>query len=371
MSKPSVTAHISPDHYWRTDVEALEMERVFRPSWLCVGFTDDLRNDRDFITARIGPHAIVVQNFKGELRAFRNVCSHRLSTIQTEPCGNRPLTCPYHGWSYDAQGVPIGIPANARAFGMDAQDREALALTRYELETCGRFVFVRMVPGGPDLKTFLGRVYDDLSHFSDVCPTRIAQNLLEWDVNWKVGLENAAEGYHTRMVHGDSLDATLKDELLIEYIEDHSVFYRSLSEKTQIWWEKVSRVIRLEASEKFPHSTNYVIFPNIVILATYGGSFVFQTFEPVAPTRFRFRSTYFMAKARPGPATDEVFRSLAEFSERVMGEDHDICTFVQAGVRDVPAGKRAVLGAPESRIAHFQQAYARHMYGNQTAEDMA
>lgn len=369
MPESCVRAFIPPRNYWCADVQERETERVFRSSWLCVGFTDDLRNDRDFITARIGPCSIVVQNFKGELRAFRNVCSHRLSALQTDLCGNRPLTCPYHGWTYDTHGVPVGIPANTRAFGLDASDRKALALTRYELETCGRFVFVRMLPGGPDLKTFLGRVYEDLLHFSEVCPVRISNTVREWDVNWKTGLENAAEGYHVRMVHADSLDATLQDELLIEYIEDHSVFYRSLSEKTQTWWTRLSRVIGLEVSEKFPHSTNYIIFPNIAALATYGGSFVFQTFEPVGPTRVRFRSTYWMANARPGPATDEVFRSLAEFSERVMSEDHDICTSVQAGMRDVPEGKRALLGAPESRIAHFQQAYARRMSGHQTSQE--
>lgn len=352
---------IPPDYYWRPEVEPLEMEKVFQTSWLCVGFRDDLQNDRDFVTAQIGPHSIVVQNFRGELKAFRNVCSHRLARIQTEPCGNRPLTCPYHGWSYDAQGIPLGIPSNATAFGLKAADREALALKAYDLEVCGRFVFVRMTTGGVTLKDFLGRIYDDLLHFSQVCPTRIAHTAFEWDVNWKIGLENAAEGYHTRMVHGDSLDMTLKDELLTEYINDHTVFYRSLTEETQKWWRRVANIIGLKASEQFPDSTNYVIFPNIVILATYGASFVFQTFEPVAPKRFRFRSTYWMAEAKKGPATDEVFRSLSEFSNRVMGEDHDICTFVQAGVQDVPDGRPPLLGEPESRIAHFQKAYARHM----------
>ena len=62
---------------------ARELEAVFKPSWLCLGFVDDLKSDRDFITAQIGPHSIVVQNFGGELKAFRNVCSHRFSRIQT------------------------------------------------------------------------------------------------------------------------------------------------------------------------------------------------------------------------------------------------------------------------------------------------
>ena len=33
---------IPADHYWREDVLARELEAVFKPSWLCVGFVDDL-----------------------------------------------------------------------------------------------------------------------------------------------------------------------------------------------------------------------------------------------------------------------------------------------------------------------------------------
>ncbi|ESQ93452.1 aromatic ring-hydroxylating oxygenase subunit alpha [Asticcacaulis benevestitus] len=353
--------HIPPSSYWRDDVLNEEMARIFKPSWLCVAFTDDLSSDRDFVTCEIAGHSIVVQNFKGVLKAFRNVCSHRFSRIQTEPCGNRPLTCPYHGWSYDAEGRPHGIPQNAAAFGLSEEDRTALALSAYELEVCGRFVFVRMQPGGPGLRDFLGRIYDDLVHFTEVCPKQISRTTLEWEVNWKIGMENAAEGYHTRMIHRDSLDPTLQDDLLVETIEDHTVFYRSLTQKTQKWWDHVARVVHMQVSDRFPKSVNWVIFPNIVILATHGASFVFQTFEPVSALRFRFKSTYWMADSRSGAATDIIARNLAEFSERVMGEDHGVCTLVQAGVQDVPTERPPLLGEPEGRIAHFQKAYARRM----------
>lgn len=352
---------IPADYYWRDDVLPREIDRVFRQSWLCVGFTDDLKNDRDFVTTEIGPHAIVVQNFKGQLKAFRNVCSHRFSRIQTERCGNRPLTCPYHGWTYDAGGKPFGVPHNAQAFGLDDDDRTALALSAYRLELCGRFVFICMETDTPSLREFLGGVYDDLEHFTAVCPHRISSTTLEWDVNWKVGLENAAEGYHTRMVHGDSLDATLDEDLRVDFIAEHSVFYRSLSEKTQAWWDRMAGIIKLKASARFPDSTNYVIFPNIVILATYGASFVFQTFEPLATRRFRFRSDYWIADARPGPAQQMFADNLSGFSATVMAEDHDICRNVQDGVRDVASRRAPLLGEPEKRIAHFQKAYARRM----------
>ena len=351
---------IPPDHYWRDDALAAEMAHVFRPSWLCVAFTDDLKTHNDFVTTQIGPHSIVVQNFRGELKAFRNVCSHRFSRIQTEACGNRRLQCPYHNWLYDAQGVPRGIPDNETAFGLSEADKEKLALTAYRLETCGRFVFVNMTGDAPPLRDFLGRVYDDLEHFSAACPERIRSNLFEWDVNWKVAFENAAENYHTRMVHPDTLAPTLGDDLDTETFGDHTVLHRSLSDKTRAWWDRVAGLVKLEASQRYPLSVNYVVFPNIVIMATAGASFVFQTFEPLGPTRFRFRSTYFLADGKPGPARDAVAASLADFSEQVMGEDHDICMNVQNGLKEGLV-RPPLLGRQEGRVRHFQQAYARHI----------
>ena len=350
---------IPAGHYWRDEILDVELDKIFRPSWLLVGFSDDLKAHNDFITAQIGPHSIVVQNFKGELKAFRNVCSHRFSRIQTEACGNRRLQCPYHHWLYDAQGVPRGIPDNDAMFGLDDAGRVALALTPYRLELCGRYVFVCMGEA-PPLREFLGRVHDDLEYFSAACPDRISQTSVEMEVNWKVGFENAAEGYHVRVIHKESLGPTLADDLGIDFVGDHSVYYRALTDETRGWWRRMARIIKLQDGGRFPDSTNYILFPHTVGLATYGASIVLQTYEPISATRFRCNTSYWLADGPKGPARDAVVENLKALSTRIMTEDSDICKGVQAGV--VEAGDRApLLGRPENRIAHFQQAYARRM----------
>ncbi len=351
---------IPADHYWCDDVLATELERVFTPSWLLAGFTDDLQNHQDFITLQIGRHSIVVQNFKGQLKAFRNVCSHRFSRLQTESCGNRRLQCPYHGWLYDADGIPRGIPDNDAAFSLGEADRAALALKPYRLETCGRYVFVCMADDPPPLRDFLGRVYDDLDYFSAACPDRISQTSVELEVNWKVGFENAAEGYHVSVIHKDSLGLTLGDDLGIDFIADHSVYYRGLTDDTRAWWRRMARIVKLEPGERFPDSTNHILFPHTVGLATCGVSIVLQTYEPITATRFRCNTSYWLADGPPGAARDAVAQSLRDLSTRIMAEDAGVCLGVQAGMREA-GHARVLLGRPENRIAHFQQAYARHM----------
>ncbi len=351
---------IPADHYWREDVLARELETVFKPSWLCVGFVDDLKNDRDFITAKIGPQSIVVQNFSGVLKAFKNVCSHRFSRIQTEPCGNRLLQCPYHGWTYDAAGKPIGIPLNSSSFGFTDADKTALALTSYTLETVGHFVFVRMSLDGPSLREFLGSFHDDLAHVSAVCPDRFEQESYDWAANWKLGMDNAAEGYHVPLVHAESFGLILSSDLQISTDADHSRYTGRLKERSLKWWGTVEKSIKLQRSEIYPQYGNFLIFPNIVVTFSYGAFLTFQTFDPTGPETLRISSTSWLGANNGRAARAMVIDNLKTFSKQVRDEDAGICAIAQLGTRE--AGQRApLLGELEGRIAHFQQAYERHM----------
>ena len=363
MVHEKLFGHIPPLNYWNDDVLTHEIESVFSPSWICVAFTDDLKNNNDFVTTQIGNRSIVVQNFKGVIKAFRNLCSHRFSLIQTSSCGNRPLTCPYHGWSYDSNGIPIGIPLNTTQFNLSEKDREKLALNSYDLEICGRFIFIRMKKTGPSLRSFLGRVYDDLEHFSEICCERIATSSTVVNVNWKIGLENAAEGYHIPMAHKESLGQTLDKDLSTDYILDHSVFYRSLSKESLNWWQHISKLLSMKPSALFPQSTNYVIFPNSVILATFGASFVFQTYEPLKGNQYCLKSTYWIAKNNCSQTSKYVVDTLTAYSDRIISEDKAICESVQLGVQDASV-RPAILGGLENRVAHFQSAYDKYMNPN-------
>lgn len=354
---------IPADHYYREDVLAREIEHVFKPSWLCVGFTHSLGNHQDFITYQVGHNNIVVQNFEGVLKAFRNVCSHRFSRIQTTPCGNRALQCPYHGWTYDAAGKPIGVPLNKQSFDLNEAEKLALSLESYALEVVGHFVFVRMSANGPSLSEFLGNFYDDLKHVSEICPDHFEQESYNWAANWKLGMDNAAEGYHVPLVHAGSFGLILSIDLEISTDVEHSRYTGNLKERSLRWWGNVAKSIKLQPSERYPQYGNFLIFPNIVVTFSYGAFLTFQTFDPTGPQTLRINSTSWLAKNNGRVARNLVIDSLKAFSEQVRNEDGDICAVAQAGTRDAPPNRRPLLGKLEGRITHFQKAYAARMAG--------
>ncbi|WP_377806359.1 Rieske 2Fe-2S domain-containing protein (plasmid) [Azospirillum sp. A29] len=141
--------------------------------WFHLCMAADLAGPNAFVTTRVGTVPLVAQNIKGRVVAFRNVCTHRFAVIHGEPSGCGPLRCPYHGWSFDADGVPVGLPFNPTDFQLEAEGRRRLALHPASLARCGRLVFIRVAADGPSLEEELGAdLFARLAALSDVFPRR-------------------------------------------------------------------------------------------------------------------------------------------------------------------------------------------------------
>lgn len=356
---------IPAEHYFQSEILPVEIECIFEPSWLCVGFTDELTNHNDFITAQIGHRNIVVQNFHGTLRAFRNVCSHRFSRIQTKRCGNRPLQCPYHGWSYNVDGIPTGIPRNNDSFYLDQVTRNSLALETYETDCVGKFVFVRMSGHGPTLLEYLKGAHEDLLAVSELDFERIEQLSLDVACNWKIGMENGVEGYHLPLIYSSSFANVIGTDLETREFGRHCTHEGPLKVGSKKWWElsvKTSRLNRVPNREDY---VSFMIFPNIVTTFTHGAFFTFQTLWPESAETMRIESSGWLARG-DGPSRKLLVQMLKDFSGQVRNKDKEICQTVQQGLRE-RAQDLYLLGGLENRIHHFQTQYASLMKGTSNA----
>ena len=185
-----------------------ELGGLFRSGWQFAAMQDELANDRDFVCVDVPDDSIVVQNFRGELRAFHNVCTHRLNPIQTAERGNRPLMCGYHAWTFDSDGMPLG-KGERQGFVATREERERLCLTRYRVETCGRFVFVARDRKSPSLDEFLGPFANLLRDLSGYMGDQTHFGGVAHAANWKLLVENVLECYHCSTVHPQTFVAGL------------------------------------------------------------------------------------------------------------------------------------------------------------------
>lgn len=356
-------AAIPPSWYVDEAVFQREQAGVFAACWHFAGMMHDLARPDDFVTLRLAGRSIVVQNFDGALRAFENVCRHRHSILQREPCGNRALVCPYHGWRYDAEGRAAGIPSRARFGDLGGEAADLLRLRSYAVGTCGQFVFVRIAETGPDLDAYLGDAGRVLGEISRGLGDRVDTLELNELTNWKVAVENTLEFYHVGLVHRGSFAKLGAVEREQHLQGTHSLANADLPEAADGRRRKLTQPLegRPYACEGYVHQ---FVFPNLTVATTQGTSFSVQLFEPMAAGTTRFVSQVFATRGADGttPATaGAIARQTAQFNRAVFAEDQTVCELVQRGLRETADQRRGVLSDEEGRVLAFQTNYLRAM----------
>ena len=110
---------------------ALERKKVLSTHWLIAGRSEQIPNPGDWLTYEgHGETVIVTRQREGGVAAFHNVCQHRGSAIvgESQGCGARRFTCPYHGWVYDTTGKLVGVPEREDFDPAHLADRRAPAV---------------------------------------------------------------------------------------------------------------------------------------------------------------------------------------------------------------------------------------------------
>ncbi|MDC3345944.1 aromatic ring-hydroxylating dioxygenase subunit alpha [Schleiferiaceae bacterium] len=335
-----------------------EYEHVFHKIWHFVGFKEDLTKENDFITLTIGSTPVVIQKLRGSIRAYRNICSHRHSIIQTERKGNRPLMCPYHGWTYDQNGVPRGIPKKP-LFNFTENELNCLKLDQFSVESCGQLIFVNISTQHSSLLDYLGVYYEKLALMSDNFGRRVDENSMVIEANWKILVENTLESYHVNLVHSDTFKNLGTDGLKFEFDNYHSSWITDLKMKEDD--KKVKRIHEPFQNRKYRISgyEHISIFPNVLISSTYGISFNLSTIIPLNEGQSLFTSYVFLTNSEyeenKNALVNTYSESLIKFNRAVFNEDKEICEQVQKGV--VSSNFTGQLSQEEERVCSFQKSY--------------
>lgn len=180
----------------------LEMERILKPSWQIACHVSQIRNAGDYITFELGADSvIVVREPAGGIRALRNVCRHR-GTRLLEGSGRCPgrITCPYHGWTYRYDGSLLATPARDSFPGLDLKDH---SLAPVHFEVALGFVWVCLAATPPERPSVLwAPVMEELAPYrlEELVQTQPLY-LEEWEVDWKIAMDNYLESYHVPIGH--------------------------------------------------------------------------------------------------------------------------------------------------------------------------
>jgi phenylpropionate dioxygenase-like ring-hydroxylating dioxygenase large terminal subunit len=197
------TGDIDRERYWSPEFHRLEVERMWRRVWQVACREEDIPKLGDHVVYDIADDSlIVVRSGPDTIRAFHNSCLHRGSALRDKPGRVPRFVCPFHGWTWNLDGVLVNLPA---AWDFPHVDRERARLPEAHVACWGGFVFVNMAERPEPLLDYL-----------EVLPAELAAHPLEhrWKsvhvrkvvaCNWKVASEAFAESYHVVRTHPQAM----------------------------------------------------------------------------------------------------------------------------------------------------------------------
>ena len=369
---------IIPASYFHDEaIFAKEQRLLIQNTWQFVCLTTDLKDDNDFITRSIGGIPVVVQNFKGKLAAFQNICSHRYSPIQTAGSGNRQFVCPYHGWKFSETGLPIGIPHNLEFYPIAREDKPQFALKRFKVETCGNLVFVAVIEQR-SLREQLGDFYEIVERIGTALDDIYFTTKIPADCNWKFVVHNAFDDIHAEFVHpSSSLDTSVytgalwkshpfdagEEKPSFDYSKRHAQLNVSMDSATVQRNETLWKPCFPDRAYPFDDYLHLFLFPNLIITSVQGFWYNIVRYEPISSARSLM--TNWLVPARPtsgnSQATPELLYRLALGSLRIFSEDVQAVEVSQTVIRS--SCRPGVLGQREDKIVAFEEAYMNVMAG--------
>lgn len=335
-------------HYTEPQTLALERERLFGRLWIFVGFSSMVRERNQFFTRKIAGVPVVVQRTESGIRAFLNQCPHRLSAIQTECTGQRPLVCPYHAWSFGAEGQLQGIP-NSSLYQFSAEERARIGLRKLHLEEVGQLLFVNLADDPLPLREqFDDGFLETLREVSSHLDTRLIYSCHKVRYNWKLNMENVKDYNHVPFVHpktflpvmtapvrGLAREAAVPSEVLRLLQEGETPELRSLSFPTKApiqpyksWFSDLCEGYGDEHAYY-----NWFIYPNVNFCSVRGEHFLLQQYDPVAPGETDYH-LWMMTARRKDPKTDfsALLSTLIRGERNVIGEDTLVLERLQEGL---------------------------------------
>ncbi|KAJ6699750.1 CHOLINE MONOOXYGENASE CHLOROPLASTIC [Salix purpurea] len=135
---------LTPPSSWYTDPSFFDFElhRVFYRGWQAVGYTEQIKNPRDFFTGRLGNvEFLVCRDDDGKIHAFHNVCRHHASLVASGNGQKSCFVCPYHGWTYGLDGALLKATRMNRIQNFDVNE---FGLKLLNVATWGPFVLLNL-----------------------------------------------------------------------------------------------------------------------------------------------------------------------------------------------------------------------------------
>jgi len=361
---------LPPRCYTDPDFLALELEKVFRRDWICIGHVADIPAAGDYITFDLpGLRVMAVRQQDGSVKVLSRVCRHRAALLGREGGGKATLfVCPYHCWTYELDGRLRGAPAMSGSSGFR---REDCRLPEFRSQVWESLIFLTCSPAAEDLSASLEATRARLEPYR-LSELKTAFAIEEvWNTNWKVAVENGSESYHHGGVHRQTLEPLFPTTGV--RAEPGGLWYNMHAVPASIDFSFEGRQEDRPSATQLNPSLGpqqlrelliLGIYPNLVI-AFAGACVTVFRFVPVNVAQTLVRATWLVPASYLELANaDAVLERDRRTLQAIIAEDRASCADVQVGLSCLDAPAAGPLAPIERPIGEFGSYLRRRLCGD-------
>jgi len=379
---------------------------LFGRIWLNIADESDVPEPGDWIVREVACRStsvLISRDAKGEVRAFHNICRHRGMQLVWGTKGNAlRFSCPYHAWTYDANGDLRTVPDSECFPGLDKSE---LSLRPIAVGVWEGFIYVNLDPSpAQTLTEYMAPVS---ARFRDL-PTRrfthMARMRATMQSNWKLLLESQSEAYHIRALHARTVSSMVSSAknpfchpLYWEGLGPHRSWSTGINPMFELSDSRPVQKFAFMASAQITSpqgaagmdnappsgfrgdapvdrgdpalwgSDNMAIFPHIQVNAGANGCWLHR-FWPVSVDRTEWEAQYYFT--RPRSKREEFAQQYTmAFNRDTLVEDNNACTrqqtvmksgavdSIQFGTQEMACRHNAaVVQAAVDHLQEFEQA---------------
>lgn len=184
--------------YTDPDLYRIELDRMFRRHWQCLGHESIVPQPYDFeVFSMAGEEVILTRDGDGALHAMLNVCRHKGAGVCPSQKGNaRSFTCPYHAWTYGLDGALKAARVMPKDF-----DRASYGLHKLHLVCVEGVIFISFAETPLEFSQAETMITQTLGVYGWANAKVVARQSYPIAANWKLAIENYVECYHCGPAH--------------------------------------------------------------------------------------------------------------------------------------------------------------------------
>ena len=349
--------------YHRAAVWAQEQERIFAAEWICVGREEELPRPGSYLVREVADESVLVTRAKdGTLHALFDTCAHRGTRLLDGQGDLRSgvIKCPYHAWTYAADGELLATP---NVVAGESFDRSTRPLWRIALDTWNGFMFVNMSAEPRPLRAAFadnieGDPTDAVARWR-IGELRIGHRIVyEIEANWKLVVENYSECLHCPGIHPELVKLVPLFRTGTVEGEEGAELAGGAMGFTRTGTSNRPPLPGLTERDRHVYMGN-TLFPTMMI-NLHADCVMSYRLEPAGPTHTRVVSEFLfhpdtIARADFDPA------DVVELWDLVSRQDWAVCERAQRGIGSRAYARGGVYPENDHSVAAFNDRYRASM----------